>query len=118
MKKTMTKITLYAMIGMMSFGLMNTAAEASAQTLPPAHYQMMNADANRQHDEQRAEQEVREKEKAENERHQHEMQRRPHESERDWQERIKQEIERHKHAMQEIREHAHHNREQGPARGE
>ena len=83
----------------MQVGLFTAATEASPRyNEGPQRMQMED----RQHPGDHREQDRHERERLENERHEREMQRREHESEREWHERQEREKERHDREMQNI----------------
>jgi len=87
MNKIMKKVTVFSMIGLMQVGLGVSVIEASPFQPGSQRFEQQQRD---------------DRIKAENERHEREMKRRPHESKKDWHQRQKQEKERHQKAIRDI----------------
>ena len=102
MKNLAKKTIIYSMVGIMQIGL--SASVALANPGPndnnrPFEYREGHHD--RDHDQERQREHDR-RLKEENERHEKEMKRRPHESKREWHERQKYENERHEKELHKI----------------
>jgi hypothetical protein len=94
MKNIVRKIAILSMVGMMQIGLGASVIEAS-----PLHNPLSMQQHDDQHD---RDQDRHERERIENERHERELKRRPHEDERDWHERQRHENERHEENLRRI----------------
>lgn len=84
MKNIVKKIVIFSVVGMMQIGFGVSVIEASTLYNPYSMQQQDNQEQDRH-----------EAERIENERHEHAMERRPNESDREWDERQKRENERH-----------------------
>jgi membrane protein involved in colicin uptake len=98
MKSVVKKIAIYSMIGIMQIGFGASVIEASPlQNDPSPMQQRFDRPGQRQG--------WHERERIENERHEREMKRRPHETRKQWRERQKHENERHERELYKIRQH-------------
>jgi membrane protein involved in colicin uptake len=105
MKSIVKKVAIFSMIGMMQIGLGTSVIEAAQlyNETPSAQQQdnRHNRDHNR-HERERRENERHRRERIENERHERAMERRHHESYREWRERQRHENRRHAENMRRI----------------
>jgi len=102
MKGIVKKVAIFSMIGMMQIGLGTSLIEAS-----PLHSGSFPQQLDNRHDQDRYQREKNghqrhERERIENERHERAMERRHHESYREWRERQRHENRRHEENMRRI----------------
>jgi hypothetical protein len=110
MKSIVKKLTILSMVGIMQVGFGASVIEASPLYSNPSpilqQYDRHDWEQDRHERErienERHEHERRERVRIENERHEREMQRRPFESRKHWRERQRDEVERHERAIHNI----------------
>lgn len=99
MRKIVQTVAIFSMVGMMQMGIGTGVIEAAPQDNQPVA--MQQHDGPHGHDRDR-DRERHERRRFENERHDREMRRHPHESERDWYERQRWENRRHEDNLRDI----------------
>lgn len=102
MKELERKIIVYALAGMMQFGVCASVLAASPQEMNALPMQQKYDRDQGSREDEHMERDRHERERMERERHERVMKRRPHEDEREWHERQRRENERHEENMRRI----------------